>query len=196
VGQEITYNYGDNLKGYMLVASPSLEDENFKRTVIYVCEHGTQGAMGLVINRPLKSVTCADILEQIREKEKKPAPSPKADYPVFMGGPMDAHRGFILHSSDYVSKHTIGITDSVALTSSVDILEHIAEGKGPSNNMIVLGYAGWKPSQLEKEISDSSWFVVKPDYAILFDAGGDKWRKANRLLGIAPEFYLPNSSVC
>ncbi|MET0155669.1 MAG: YqgE/AlgH family protein [Rickettsiales bacterium] len=195
--REITYQYGDNLKGKMLVASPLMKDETFKRTVIYICEHNERGAMGLVLNRQLKSVTCGDILEQL--KEKRPASALIADMPVFMGGPMDAHRGFVLHSSEYTSKHTIGISDAVALTSSVDILELIAEGKGPHSNMIVLGYAGWKPGQLEEEIGEYSWLVSSPPEAqMLFsDKEEDKWRAASQYLGISPEFFLePVAAPC
>jgi len=194
--EEITYQYGDNLKGKLLVASPLMKDDTFKRTVIYVCEHNERGAMGLVLNRQLKSVTCGDILEQL--KERRPEDNHIADMPVFMGGPMDAHRGFVLHSAEYKSKHTIGISDAVALTSSIDILELIADGKGPHNNMIVLGYAGWKPGQLEAEIGEYSWLVTNPDDNMLFsDQEDDKWRTATRDLGIAPEFFHePASALC
>ena len=196
MSHEITYQYGDNVKGKLLVASPLMKDETFKRTVIYICEHNERGAMGLVLNRQLKSVTCGDILQQL--KERRPSDDLIDHMPVFMGGPMDAHRGFVLHSADYASKHTVGISDAVALTSSIDILELIAEGKGPQSNLIVLGYAGWKPGQLEAEITEYSWLVADPDFNMLFsDKEEDKWRTATQDLGIAPERFIEsNAALC
>lgn len=182
------------LKGKLLVASPALTEEFFSRTVVYICEHGEEGAMGLVINRPIENITGGDILKQLDKNDGKGL---RFEQSVHAGGPLDEQRGFILHSSDYVSRHTVGITNGISITSSVDILRHIAKGKGPRNNLIVLGYAGWQANQLEKEIEEQSWFVAPADSELLFGGNSDvKWLRASHRVGIRPEFFITEPGRC
>jgi putative transcriptional regulator len=177
------------LDGQMLIAMPSMGDERFARSVIYVCAHSTEGAMGIVVNQPAPNISFPDLLVQL---EVIPAtdliqlPSAATDVRVLKGGPVDAQRGFVLHSNDfYIENSTLPIDDGVCLTATLDILKAIARGSGPRSAILALGYAGWAPGQLESEIQHNGWLHCAADAELIFspDTGG-KYAKALKKIGI------------
>ena len=172
------------LTGQLLIAMPSLRDPRFARTVIYLCAHNEEGAMGLVINRLVGSIKFADLLEEL---ELTSAPTAAGRYPsVQFGGPVETGRGFVLHSDDYLGNDSMPLEDGLALTATVDILRDIALGTGPDSALLALGYAGWGPGQLDGEIQENSWLCVPSDREILFGSAlDDKWEKALGKLGIS-----------
>ena len=174
---------GSYLTGQLLVAMPGIGDEQFDKTVIYLCAHSEEGAMGLVINQEIDSLTFPDLLEQLGIE-----PDPGAtQIQVQFGGPVESGRGFVLHSPDYVQDGTLVVDNSIALTATVDILRAIADGEGPRNTMLALGYAGWGPGQLDTEIRSNGWLHVPADDELVF--GGDldsKWERAMTKIGIDP----------
>jgi putative transcriptional regulator len=171
------------LVGQCLVAMPGLIDSNFSRTVVYVCAHTQDGAMGLVVNRPIVQVTFPDILEQIGIE-----PTPVCEQiRVHFGGPVETGRGFVLHTGDFRQSATMPVTDSVALTATTDVLQAIAAGYGPRASLMVLGYAGWNAGQLDAEIKDNAWLTVDADEDLLFGPSSEqKWEQAIHKLGIDP----------
>ncbi|HSE79110.1 MAG TPA: YqgE/AlgH family protein [Alphaproteobacteria bacterium] len=169
------------LTGHLLIAMPQMEDQRFQRSVIYICAHNSDGAMGLVVNRLFDQLTFPDLLEQLnievgaRTKQIR----------VHFGGPVEAGRGFVLHSDDYVRDGTMVVTSGFALTATIDILKAIALGEGPQLSILALGYAGWGPGQLESEISANGWLAVPADHNLVFDSDNEnKWRRALAKLGI------------
>ncbi|HHI76455.1 MAG TPA: YqgE/AlgH family protein [Gammaproteobacteria bacterium] len=171
-----------NLTNHLLIAMPSLADPNFSHTVTYLCEHNENGAMGIVINRPI-DIKVGEVLEQMQIPVG--ADAPVAQLPVFLGGPVEEQRGFVLHSSDSRWESTLRINDQVSVTTSRDILEAMARGEGPAHALVALGYAGWGPGQLEQEILDNSWLSAPADQAILFELPPAKrWEAAAKLLGV------------
>ncbi|WP_420564119.1 YqgE/AlgH family protein [Thalassobaculum sp.] len=172
------------LTGQLLIAMPSMRDPRFTRTVIYMCVHNDQGAMGLVINRLVGSIKFSDLLEEL---ELKSPPVGSARYPtIHFGGPVETGRGFVLHSDDYLRDDSMPLEDGLALTATVDILRDIALGSGPNKAMLALGYAGWGPGQLDGELQENSWLSVEADPELLFDAAlDDKWEKALAKIGIS-----------
>ena len=169
--------------GQLLVAMPGMEDPRFAQTVIYICAHSPDGAMGLVVNKALDDMTLPALLTHVGIDAKVAEPSTR----VHFGGPVESGRGFILHSVDYLQDSTLVVDDDVALTATVDILEAIAEGTGPRRTLLALGYAGWAAGQLDGEIKANGWLQVAPDEALLFDGDLDsKWLRALRKLGIDP----------
>lgn len=171
------------LVGQLLVAMPGMRDPRFSKTVIYMCAHSPEGAMGLVINRTLESLTFGDLLEQL---EITPPPSERA-INVHFGGPVETGRGFVLHSPDYKQDGTLVVADDVSLTATIDILRAIAAGRGPRFHLLALGYAGWGPGQLDGEIRANGWLHVSSDDALLFDRNLDsKWERAMSKIGIDP----------
>ena len=174
---------GRYLTGQLLVAMPNMADPRFARTVIYMCAHNSDGAMGLVVNKPMPSLTFADLLEQL---EIEPA-AEVADLRVQVGGPVETGRGFVLHTTDFVREGTMMVDDHIALTATVDILRAIANGEGPDSHLLALGYAGWGPGQLDSEIQANGWLHAPADDAILFDADlSTKWERAIAKLGVTP----------
>jgi putative transcriptional regulator len=171
-----------SLAGQLLVAMPQMLDERFARSVIYVCAHSDDGgAMGLVINKPLGSLTMGELFSQL---EISPSGIVKSR-PVHFGGPVDAGRGFVLHSSDYSEDATLVVDGDIAVTATLEILRAIGSGRGPRHSLFALGYAGWAPGQLDAEIQANGWLSVAPDAAIIFDPDHDgKWRRALAKLGI------------
>ncbi len=175
---EITSGY---LDGHLLIAMPSMRDTRFARTVIYVCAHNEDGAMGLVTNKLLGSLTFPDLLEQLG----LPQTDPLRDIRIHFGGPVEAGRGFVLHSADYNRDGTMIMEHGIALTATIDILQEIAAGGGPQRNILALGYAGWGPGQLESEIQDNAWLHVAPDEQLLFNEDIDSmWDRAIGKIGI------------
>ncbi|MES9939796.1 MAG: YqgE/AlgH family protein [Candidatus Thiodiazotropha sp. 6PLUC2] len=170
-----------NLTNHFLIAMPQLEDPNFFHTVTYICEHSNDGAMGIVINRPME-LHLADIFEQL----KIPISTEKiAEQPVYTGGPVQSDRGFVLHDSDSDWASTLKVTTDISVTTSLDILEAIAAGKGPERNLVALGYASWGAGQLENEIAQNVWLSGPAETNIIFKrACKERWQAAADLLGI------------
>ena len=169
--------------GQLLIAMPGMRDERFAKSVIYMCAHSEEGAMGLVLNQRLDSLTFAELISQLELDEKHLS----RDVPVHFGGPVESGRGFVLHTSDYQQDATLEVVNGVALTASVEILKAIAQGKGPQKSLLALGYAGWGPGQLDMEIRANGWLQVPSDSEIIFDIEPDtKWERAIQRLGIDP----------
>ncbi len=171
------------LSGQLLVAMPGLQDPRFAKTVIYLCAHNADGAMGLVVNREIDSVSFPDLLEQLDIE-------PSGDVEpirVHFGGPVESGRGFVLHSPDYVQDTTMVVDTEVALTATINILKAIADGSGPRRRLLALGYAGWGPGQLDTEIKANGWLHVAADDDLVFGANLEgKWQRAMGKLGIDP----------
>lgn len=170
---------------------PGMADNRFARSVVYVCAHSQDGAMGIVINQAAKKVSFSELLVQlevIASDEAIRLPPQAGTVPVLKGGPVETGRGFVLHSADYfVNDSTLPIDEGVSLTATVDILRAIARGKGPNRAMLALGYAGWSPGQLEAEIQHNGWLHCPADQGIVFDqALESKYERALRKLGIDP----------
>ncbi len=185
MAEHIAFNAAiDNPSGYLtdrlLVAMPSVQDGCFNRSVIYICAHNASGAMGVIVNSLIDSISLHEVMEQLEIAMDIPA-----DMPVHFGGPVDAHRGFVLHSSDVVLDDSLVHASGMALTANVHILRDIAAGKGPEQGALMLGYAGWSPGQLEAEIEAGSWIVAQPDKKIIFETDNElKWSLACASLGI------------
>jgi putative transcriptional regulator len=171
------------LTGQLLIAMPAMGDERFARSVIYLCAHTSDGAMGIVVNRPLQKPSFEDLLRQL---EVAPTPPARA-IQLCQGGPVDNARGFVLHTSDWTGEGSLKVTESTALTASLDVLKAIAEGGGPRAGLLALGYAGWGPGQLDSEIQQNAWLSVPADDTLVFDTGHDtKWRRAFAKLKVDP----------
>ena len=169
------------LAGKCLIAAPNISDERFANAVIFVCAHTKEGAMGLTINRPIRELTFPDLLSQL-----KIVPSTMIDTPlVLAGGPLDMVRGFVLHSAEYHGSATLPVGDCSALTVTTEVIQDIADGKGPQHFLVALGYAGWNAGQLDEEIKQNSWLTITPDEDFLFNvAPENKWKSSMRRLGI------------
>ncbi len=171
------------LTGQLLIAMPSMADPRFQQSVIYVCAHTPDGAMGLVLNRPIVKPTFDDLLKQLNVEPVPPAREIK----LYAGGPVENARGFVLHTSDWTGEGSLRVTGDTALTASLDVLKVIAEGGGPRECVLALGYAGWGPGQLDQEIQQNSWLSVSADETLLFDKEHDtKWRRAFAKLRVDP----------
>ena len=174
---------GPYLEGQLLVAMPTMADPRFARSVIYLCAHSDDGAMGLVVNKLLESLSFSDLLKQLEIE----AESVDARIRVHFGGPVEAARGFVLHSTDYAHDATMRVDEGFALTATIDVLKAMAEGRGPRRSMLALGYAGWAPGQLDREIQENGWLTVPADEELVFDGAEDaKWERAVGRLGIDP----------
>jgi putative transcriptional regulator len=169
------------LAGQMLIAMPQMRDARFSRAVVYLCAHTKEGAMGLVINRMFDGLSFPDLLEQLNIE-----PTPLCDpIKIHFGGPVEAGRGFVLHSTDYVQETTLVVNDEVGLTATIDVLKAIANGAGPHRSLLALGYAGWAAGQLDNEIRDNAWLSVEPDEDLLFGTDLDhKWERAIAKIGV------------
>lgn len=171
------------LGGQILIAMPSLRDPNFARSVICLCAHSPEGAMGIVLNQPIEALSFDELLKQL---ELEPVP-PQRRIRLHQGGPVEGGRGFVLHTTDWSSDGSLHVSGEVALTASVDILKAIAGGGGPRLGLLALGYASWGPGQLEDEIQANSWLSVPADEGLLFDEdAADKWRQALARLKVDP----------
>jgi len=169
------------LTGQLLVAMPNMQDTRFERSVIYLCVHNADGAMGLVINQIADELSFPDLLDQLGIE----TPGNEVGLPIHVGGPVESGRGFVLHTSDYAQGSTIQVNDLVSLTATVDILRDIAEGRGPRRALLALGYAGWGAGQLDGEIQQNSWLNVNADESLLFgDHPDTKWEQSLAKLGI------------
>lgn len=175
------------LSGKLLIAMPGMGDPRFEKTVIFLCAHSEDGALGLVVNRRAGSVKREDLFRQL---DIEPAAARQADPAgaIHYGGPVETSRGFVLHSSDWsVEEATLEVDDAFSMTATVDVLKAIAEGNGPRRAMIALGYSGWGGGQLEGELRRNGWLTCDADEEIVFgedDSG--KWAAALRRIGIDP----------
>jgi putative transcriptional regulator len=170
-----------SLNNHFLIAMPALSDPNFHHTATLICEHNEEGALGIIINRPL-GINLGDILEHMDISASSEA---IATLPVFMGGPVQGDRGFVLHEPLGNWDATLKVTENTGVTSSRDILEAIAHGTGPDKSFITLGYAGWGPGQLEEEIAANAWLSGPASNEIVFDIPYEqRWEAAAALLGV------------
>ena len=171
-----------SLSGQLLIAMPQMQDPRFMRSVIFMCAHNAEGAMGLVINKVVEQPSMPDLLRQLGI-----AANGFGNAAVHFGGPVEQGRGFVLHSADYTEEATLVVDGRVGLTSTTDILRAIGRGEGPRRRLLCLGYAGWGPGQLDAEIQANGWLHVDADDNLVFDDGADdKWRRAIGKLGVDP----------
>jgi putative transcriptional regulator len=188
---------GDNLSnsgyldGQLLIAMPVMGDPRFERSVIYMCAHSAEGAMGIMVNRPVGSIDFPELLVQLNiidKDEQIKLPENAETMQVLRGGPVETGRGFVLHSSDFfIDNATLRIDDGICLTATVDILKAIANGSGPKHAILALGYAGWRAGQLEAEIQGNGWLHCDADPDLVFgDDVDDKYTRALRKIGIDP----------
>jgi putative transcriptional regulator len=170
-----------NLSNQFLIAMPQLADPNFHHTATYICEHNLEGAMGLIINRPM-DLNLSEVLQQMDIKVKDKAIENVA---VFYGGPVQEERGFVLHRPATLWESSVVVSDQLAITTSKDILIEIAEGNGPAQYLITLGYAGWGAGQLEAELAGNTWLSGPADLSVIFEEPAEKrWMRAAQALGV------------
>ncbi len=179
------------LDGQMLIAMPTMGDERFARSLIYICAHSSEGAMGIVVNQPARNIKFPDLLVQldvIPADDVIELPAQAETVKVLKGGPVETGRGFVLHSADfYIEDSTLPIDEGICLTATLEILKAIARGKGPESAVLALGYAGWAPGQLETEIQSNGWLHCAADPELIFGEDTEqKYDKALRKLGIDP----------
>jgi len=178
------------LTNQLLIAMPGMEDPNFSTTVTLICEHNDDGALGIVINRPLQ-LQLGGLLEQLELTDADPA---VANSPVLLGGPVGPEKGFVLHDSNYSYENSVEISGDIRLTFSRDVLDSMAAGTGPDKSLVALGYAGWEPGQLENEMLANSWINVPATPDIVFDLPfADRWSAAAETLGIDISRIAPDA---
>ncbi len=171
----------DNLTGHFLIAMPSLNDGFFNQAVTYICEHDDSGCFGIIINQPL-GVTLQQVISEMKIEAGE---NYNREQPVYLGGPVDQGRGFILHRPPGNWQSSLRVNDSVALTTSKDILQAIASNEGPQDNIVALGYAGWAAGQLEDEMAANTWLNCPADEQIIFNTPVEqRWKAAASLIGI------------
>jgi putative transcriptional regulator len=170
-----------SLEGKLLLAMPGMGDPRFFKSVIFICSHTEDGAMGIAINRPIDHLTFSQLLQQLNIDT--PA---RDDIPIHAGGPVETGRGFVLHSPDYTQNTTLFINNgTVGLSATVEILKALARGKGPRSHLLALGYAGWGKGQLESEIARNSWLTVDATDPLIFSIPSEeKWPRAMAEIGV------------
>lgn len=173
-----------DLTGKVLVAMPGMRDPRFARAVILVCAHSAEGAMGLMVNKPMPATCLGDVLDG----SDTTLPPEIAQQPVYIGGPVEVERGFVLHSGDYESRlKTLQVSKSFGMTATADIFEDMAAGQGPEQAILMLGYSGWGPGQLEQEIGQNGWLTCDVDRELVFATKDKKkWGAALDRIGIDP----------
>ncbi len=177
---------GLNLANHFLIAMPSIQDPVFGGTVVYVCEHNDKGVLGVVINKPT-DMTMETLFDRVDLKLAEGLRATVVDEPIMFGGPVQDDRGFVLHSPGGRYSSSLTVTDDVSFTTSIDVLEAVANGGGPARMLVSIGYAGWSPGQLEEEISRNGWLTVGADARVLFDLPiEERYTAAIKLLGIDP----------
>ena len=179
------------LDGQMLIAMPAMRDERFARSLIYVCAHSSEGAMGIVVNQPAANIKFPDLLVQldvIPAADLIQLPRKAGTVKVLKGGPVETGRGFVLHSADFfIENSTLPIDEGICLTATLDILKAIARGDGPASAILALGYAGWSPGQLENEMQQNGWLHCSADRDLIFGVDIDaKYNRAMEKIGIRP----------
>lgn len=174
----------DDLTGKILIAMPGMGDPRFDRSVVFLCAHSDEGAMGLIVNKPAEDLTLAELLEQLEISTAPGLPEER----VHFGGPVEHARGFVLHSTEYArSESTLKVSGEFAMTATLDILEDIAAGRGPDRAIMALGYSGWGPGQLEFELVQNGWLTADADSEVIFaQEDGVKWTAALNALGVDP----------
>ena len=173
--------FDGSLTNQLLIAMPGMADPNFTTTVTLICEHNDDGALGIVINRPL-DLTLGGLFEQLDVENPNPQAAAR---PVLMGGPVGPERGFVLHNPGITFENSLEVSSDIHLTLSRDVIDAMASGKGPEKSLVALGYAGWEPGQLESEMLANSWLNVPASPDIVFDIPfNDRWMSAARTLGI------------
>jgi len=177
---------GAFLSGKMLIAMPGIGDPRFERSLILICAHDHDHAMGIAVNRPVEGLTVPDLLERLEVRTT----AEMEDDLVLVGGPVEMERGFVLHTDDYRAEHSLEIGDGIALTTTREVLEAMGrQDASPRRAILTLGYAGWGAGQLEREIRQNVWLTVEADEALVFDDDYDaKWSRALGKLGIDPKF--------
>jgi putative transcriptional regulator len=184
---------GLNLTNHFLIAMPSMQDPVFGGTVVYVCEHNDKGVLGVVINKPT-DMTMDVLFDRIDLKLSEGLKSTVSSAPIMFGGPVQDDRGFVLHSTGGRYSSSLAVTDEVAFTTSIDVLEAVANGDGPQRMLVSIGYAGWSPGQLEEEIGKNGWLTVGADAHVLFDLPvEERYNAAIKLLGIDPMMLAPEA---
>jgi putative transcriptional regulator len=184
---------GLNLTNHFLIAMPSMQDPIFGGTVVYVCEHNDKGVLGVVINKPT-DMTMDVLFDRIDLKLSEGLKSTVSSAPIMFGGPVQDDRGFVLHSPGGRYSSSLSVTDEVAFTTSIDVLEAVANGDGPQRMLVSIGYAGWSPGQLEEEIGKNGWLTVGADAHVLFDLPiEERYNAAIKLLGIDPMMLAPEA---
>lgn len=173
-----------HLEGKLLIAMPGMGDFRFEKSLIYMCAHSPEGAMGLIVNKPAREIAFTDLLKQLEIESA--GDERKID--VHFGGPVEHGRGFVLHSKDYVAEDsTLEVNDTFGMTATLDILEDISQGHGPDACLLALGYSGWGPGQLEEEIRANGWITCDADPELVFsDDHKAKWSNAVKSLGVDP----------
>ena len=173
------------LNGQCLIAMPGIRDDRFEKSVVYICAHTAEGAMGLMINRPIRDLTFSALLAQLNIDACEQTFSP----PILAGGPVDVIRGFVLHSPEYTSNATLAMTGLASLTVTTDVIRDISKGSGPEKFLITLGYVGWGVGQLEREIKENAWLPVEASADLLFTLSPEKkWEYGLKQNGIDPLF--------
>ena len=179
-----------SLSGQLLIAMPSMQDPRFEHSVIFICAHSADGAMGLIVNKPFDAITFPGLLEQLGVSEY--GGTKRID--VQLGGPVEASRGFVLHSQDYIRDASLVVDENMALTATLDILRAIANDCGPRHCLLALGYAGWGPGQLDTEILNNGWLNVEADEDLVFGEDLDaKWSQAMSKIGVDPHMLSDNA---
>lgn len=174
------------LDGQLLIAMPTMGDKRFHRSVIYLCTHSAEGAMGIILNQRAKNISFEDLLGQLKIRKDEAIVAEFLQLPVHVGGPVSTERGFVLHSNDYkLNDATMTISNGICLTATVDILKAMATGRGPKHSILALGYSGWAAGQLETEIQANGWLHCASDSELIFDADLElKYERAISKLGI------------
>jgi putative transcriptional regulator len=182
-----------NLANHFLIAMPSISDPIFGGTVVYVCEHNDKGVLGVVINKPT-DMTKDVLFDRIDLTLSEGLKNTVSSAPIMFGGPVQDDRGFVLHSPGGRYSSSLAVTEEVAFTTSIDVLEAVANGDGPQRMLVSIGYAGWSPGQLEEEISRNGWLTVGADARVLFDLPiEERYNAAIKLLGIDPLMLAPEA---
>ena len=173
------------LSGKLIIAMPAMGDPRFKRSVVCICAHNEDGAIGIIINKIIESLSFSKIIKQLKLNKNMT----KNDYNnhIYFGGPVETERGFILHSADYSSENSTSINSEISMTASTEILQALIDGNGPNKSIVALGYAGWGPGQLDTEIQSNAWLSVESDLELVFSAKtAEKWDMALEKIGVNP----------
>jgi putative transcriptional regulator len=178
------------LTGKILLATPFMTDNRFTQSVVYVCGHDENGAMGFILNKPLPSVHLQDLFNQLKIEHTQNIDALN----IFYGGPIEIGRGFVLHSPDYMSQTTVRITNKFSITATLEILKLIGSNLGPQKFLLLMGYSGWAAGQLENEVNDNHWIIINEGEDLVYDMDPlHKWEHAYKALKIDPTFFLQES---
>ncbi|MEM1382049.1 MAG: YqgE/AlgH family protein [Pseudomonadota bacterium] len=181
------------LGGQILIAMPTMRDKRFRRSLVFLCAHSAEGAMGLILNRQAEDICLGDLFSRL----EIPVGEPIAANPVHYGGPVETGRGFVLHSGDFFSQDaTLKVDASVSMTATLDILHAMSAGEGPRDAMVALGYSGWAPGQLEHELQHNGWLACPPDHELVFGQEHErKWDRALSKIGVDPSLLMTGGTA-